>query len=270
MSHVVEHKGQLYYPVVRELFEKNAHDLVPYVKVSQIFHPQSREDLIYLIEEDYIQYSQRLMKEHHEDKTNVLSLAMGVETALVLLKKQGLNEEIFELFNDVSKNFLNISFDDSFKTQFGTLLCSPRAKEYLLKTVLCKAVAKKMGWKSGPFLHKLFLATLFCDLGEEIKNPNNVFHAELSVKELRKTKKVTEDVLQAILHHHEYNDTSGPLKVSRYYIHPLAKVIRVVEECLKALPLKDMHFSLRLQSLCPQKVDTQIVQACLELFQPKK
>ena len=50
MAHIIEHKGNNYYPVQKELFVKNAHNLVPYIKVSQIINPQNHEKFVYLVE----------------------------------------------------------------------------------------------------------------------------------------------------------------------------------------------------------------------------
>jgi predicted hydrolase (HD superfamily) len=111
------------------------------------------------------------------------------------------------------------------------------------------------------------LASLFCDIGEEIPNPKNILHSELSVEMLHKYN-ISEDILQAILHHHEYDDGTGPLRVTRFKIHSIAKIIRVVEECLIGIKDKDSNFQ-RLKDLSPTKLDSQITEACLLLFNKK-
>jgi HD-GYP domain-containing protein (c-di-GMP phosphodiesterase class II) len=131
-------------------------------------------------------------------------------------------------------------------------------------TFLAKLLCHKLQYTSEATLYKITLASLLCDVG--LYDKTGVLgtkHQEKSVQIL-KFLKIPGDVDQIILHHHEYNDGSGPLKVTRHKIHPLAKVIRVTDEFTEILFSQKLEKNIifqQLYNLCPVKFEQNLVRA---------
>ena len=127
-----------------------------------------------------------------------------------------------------------------------------------------------MGLKNPKILERLFIAALFCDIGELIPNPENKTHQQLSIDFMEAFGHISDDIKQAMLHHHENNDGTGPFKIFKHKIHPYARIIRVVDELLHLITIKDKDFLIELKKQSVQKLDSTIVSILLKLLKPNE
>lgn len=244
-------------------------DVIPYVKKVNKENQKIivEENHFYLAEEDYINLTMRMLKSPNE-LTEIDHLTMGLESCLILLKKDGLNEEVFSLYSELTKDLLTLEINDKFRKEFRTILCSDQVRYILMRLVLSKLIAKELKISSDFYLKKIYLSCLFCDIGEMIPNPKKEYHAKWSAEQL-KDKNISEDILQAIYHHHEYEDGSGHLGLTKHQIHPIAKIIRVSEEWLNLMKSKKRDYPVEFSLMAPLKLNEDLVKACLALFNKK-
>lgn len=262
-----------YYVVPEALMSSSIKDDFKKQKINYPFYKKTWEDsskMVYMKEEDYIKYSQIIIGEVTDKNSVSLSaITMAIESSYLLLEKNGFNKDSFNMINSLTEQFLKINYNKQLKNQFQFIVASPRSKEFVMKTILCKALAVKIGWKSDMILKKLFIASFFCDLGELIPNEEGDpydNHQKKSIAFLEKYGKLSEDVRQAILHHHEYNDGSGPYGLVKHSIHPMARIIRVVDELIGFISRKDKEFVQKIKEMSIQKLDSQIVTMLLTML----
>ena len=262
-----------YYIVPEALMSESLRNDFTKQKSKYPFYKKTWEDtskMVYMKEDDYIRYAQIIISEFSDKKNVSLSaITMAIESSFLLLERNGFNQESFTMINSLTTQFLKLSYNKQLKNQFQLIVASPRAKEFVMKTMLCKSLAEKIGWKSELILKKLFVASFFCDLGELIPNDENDpydNHQKKSIEFLEKYGKVSEDVRQAILHHHEYNDGSGPYGLVKHSIHPMARIIRVVDELIGLISRKDKEFIQKIKEMSIQKLDSQIVTNLLTML----
>lgn len=225
-------------------------------------------NMIYIKEEDYINFSRLLVHTYQKPDASLNIITMAVETAFLMIEKNGINIGSYNILEKLSQDFLKLNFDNNFKEQFKVILASPRSKDFIMRAILCKTVAIKMNLKSNMILRKIFLASFFCDLGEILPNPNSKPHQEMSVQFLQTYVSVGDDIRQAILHHHEYNDGTGFYKIFKNKIHPIARIIRVVDELLILISNKDTEFLKTLKQMSICKLDSTVVKAMIDSINP--
>jgi HD-GYP domain-containing protein (c-di-GMP phosphodiesterase class II) len=112
----------------------------------------------------------------------------------------------------------------------------------LIRTLFCLAAAKKLDWTSESLLTKITLASLFCDVSlkgkmEVVlksptalnKNEKDLYlnHMSKTVQEVGKFINLSSEAENAILHHHENIDGSGPLGLTKNQIYPVGHLIRI-------------------------------------------
>lgn len=111
----------------------------------------------------------------------------------------------------------------------------------LLRTILSLYLAKKICYVKEHALYNINTASFFCDLSlvDNQQLENHHFH---SAKLLSMDKNFySEDAYLGILHHHEYLDGSGLLKLEARRIHDYGILIRLVEDFINANYVFDLH-----------------------------
>lgn len=205
------------------------------------------------------------MLQNRESLTPLNQLLMGLESCFLVLKQYGLRLDVFDIYQQVVPSMVNLSLAGAFKQEFRTMLCSNEVRYQIMRVVLCRLIAKKLNLKSDFYLKKIYMACFLCDIGEYHENTKNEYHGLIGAN-LALSQKMPEDIAQAILHHHEYEDGSGPMQSTRHNIHPIAKIIRVSEEWLSRMSLTNANYPQDFANLAPEKLDAQIAEACLSLF----
>lgn len=253
-----------FYPIKDLICLDKSMGITPYLKIDNVIKDKAT---IYLLEEDYIRYTKKIINSSIvSDSAKIHSISMALETSFILLEKMGVSPELISFQKEISKQFLKIKFNDEFKKEFKQMLCSQEVKNILLKCILTKAIGQNISWWSDLMSERLFVSTFFCDLGA-INCPEGVFHARRSYDLLQK-KGLTPDILQAILHHHENNDGTGPLEMTRFQIQPMAKIIRVVDETIQIISDKK-NLKDEMSLLISKKLERAYVRYCLDLFKIK-
>lgn len=224
---------------------------------------------IYLNQNDLFRYTQEIIKVNHlqgPESNRLQSLAERTQIALWTLQSEGISHQTMPLVESIAKSIVEMGTNQKI-TELFLKIPPGDAQKYLIRTILSKIVCHNLSFTSESTLYKVTLSSLLCDLGL-YHNPKNIFHGQASLDQMASLK-IPSDVQSIILHHHELNDGSGPLKVSRHKIHPLAKIIRVTDEfcdILFAQKLeKNIIFSM-LYSQSPQKYELNIVKALSQAF----
>lgn len=244
--------------------------LTPFVYNDKTIHLEDSKSKniqeFYLKEKDFIIYSNSVIKtEHSHRQTKLIAASFGLEMILIQIKSEGFSNQILNLCKQVVLQIKDLSFDKAFKDYIKMTECSPQVKYYLLRAVVSKSLAYKMGWSSRKIIDDVLLAALLCDLGSEMATNPGIFHGEYLSSVMSLNHKISDAVTQGIRHHHEYNDGTGPLKLSRFQINPVAKIIRTVEDCLEMLRNnQDIHFFFSVAS--KNRLEPDIVDHCLEIF----
>lgn len=226
---------------------------------------QHNVQYIYLAEADLLTYTQQLIKQNKLNGTSsaaMVQLAERTQLALWGLQQEGVNHQNYYLLENIAQSIVALGTNHKISDLF-TQIPSGDAQKYLIRTFLAKLLCHKLQFTSEATLYKITLSSLLCDVGLYAKDLGSTNHQEKSVQILQALK-ISGDVEQIILHHHEYNDGTGPLKVTRHRIHPLAKVIRLTDEFTDILFThkvdKNVIFQ-QLYTLCPKKFDQQLVRA---------
>jgi hypothetical protein len=273
---VLNHKGVNYYPINAQTFVEIDKDIPCFLKIkdhvftSDAFKlelPQLIEkhqlETVYIQENDLSIYTQALLKNqkiNQQHQSDLSFLSQKTQLALWSLKKQGLNHQNFALVDDIAKSIVNLGLNQKITDIFKQIPASDSQK-YLIRTFLTKLLCIRLKFTSESTLYKITVASLLCDIGLYV-NPENKFHGQASIDGLTNLK-ISSDIEQIILHHHENNDGTGPLKMTRHKIHPLAKVLRVCDEFCELLFVKKQDKTYILAELyvqCPKKFETNLVQ----------
>lgn len=262
MAFLITHNHEPYYKVPAIGLAWKQLGLKPFV------HTREQKNLpdvaeFYLKEKDFITYSNHMLKESYKkDNNKVVVASLGIQSIILKMKTEGFSEEVYYSYKMVISQIQEINFDVNFKEYMKKLESSPKVKYFLLRAVLCKSIAHKLGWSSKKIQEDILMASLFCDL---IEGETNDFHGEELAKIMAKNPKISDGVINGIKHHHEFNDGSGPLKLTRYKINPVAKVIRAVEETFEFIKQKE-DLSLMLMKF-KSKIDSPILDICIRTFQ---
>jgi HD-GYP domain-containing protein (c-di-GMP phosphodiesterase class II) len=283
---VISSGGKKYYPVKVENFcqvpthlhfsvflKKDdkflfANDLSFLKNISVYFKEQNIKE-VYLEEHELEVYTQELIKHNQFDPSqaqNLSLLAEQTQLALWTLKRQGLNENNYKMVQSIAKSIINVGIDQKISELFSNI-SSGDAQLFLVRTFIAKLMCHKLKFNSESTLYKMTLVSLLCDIGKyHVKG--NEYHAEVSAAKLREIK-VHSEIVQAVLHHHENNDGSGPLKINKFYINPIAKILRVADEFVDQVLVqhknrKEVFLTLQLNS--PKIFDNNAVIALLSCF----
>jgi len=92
------------------------------------------------------------------------------------------------------------------------------------RSLLCFMMAESKRWEREKNYQNLIISSLLADIGQVLAP--ELPHPENSIPYLGELAQ-NNDVVKIIEHHHENYDGSGPLKLSKNYIHPLAKILRL-------------------------------------------
>ncbi|MGE4130285.1 MAG: response regulator [Bdellovibrionales bacterium] len=152
-------------------------------------------------------------------------------------------------------------------------------------------IAKEVGWTATPTLFKITMGGLLHDIGKKeiersiLEKPRQQLtlqertmyetHPIRGKELLTLIKSVPEDVAQISMHHHENITGRGfPYRLLKSKIHPLAKLISVVDEfCLLVLkspgmpePISAQDALGRIYSLKREELDMSFLRALMQLF----
>lgn len=239
--------GETFYPVSLNLtkFLKPEADCLVHIPSLIGSLTLANPNIVYLKENDYLNYQQKLNDALFEQKvlTKEHSMVLG-----------GILDNIFAHIDEQSlSNFmkhlplmLEISSNSEYKRLFSQSLTNPNAKISFIRSILSQNIAIKMKHTSSYFLSRLLAASYFCDF---TTNDDPVFHGLVNSIKLEAIPEITSDVVTSIKHHHEYNDGSGPLGVKNYNIHPLAKIIRLADELTLLGGKTPIEFKEKINSL---------------------
>lgn len=266
MDFILIQNNQTYYKVPAIGLEWKSLGLKPFIANKEGIKSGSDVKEFYLEEQDFIKYSNSIMQNSHKkDNNKVIVAGLGIESILIRVKTEGFSPEILTMYQLVMSQIQLVYFDSNFKEYIKLFQCSPRVKYFLLRAVICKTLAQKMGWTSKKIQDDVLMASLFCDLGAEMDKNPGIYHGEYLSEVMSRNQKISDAVIQGIKHHHEYNDGTGPLRLSRFQINPVAKIIRTVEDVLEFLQKKqDLHGTF--PTLFKNKLDSNIVDYCLDIF----
>lgn len=268
--------GTKFYPVLAQSYLQIGCKLPIYIhnqnKILNLSQPLSevvkkhKIQYVYLQENDLLIYTQQLIKQNKLNSTGSAAMAQLAErTQLALwgLQQQGINHQNYFLLDNIAQSIVALGANQKVSELFMQIPAGD-AQKYLIRTFLAKLLCHKLNFTSESILYKVTLASLLCDVGLYDKNnTEGVTHQEKSVNIL-KFLKIPGDVDQIILHHHEYNDGSGPFKVTRHKIHPLSKIIRITDEFTEILFTQKVDKNIifqQLYNLCPVKFEQNIVRA---------
>jgi hypothetical protein len=267
--------GNRFYPVLAQSYIQMNCKIPAYVSTNdrliKLAHPvdsvvkSESIKYLYLAESDLLGYTQQVIKQNKLSESAsgaIVQLAERTQLALWGLQQQGVNHQNYFLLENIAQSIVALGTNHKISELFSQIP-SGDAQKYLIRTFLAKLLCYKLQFTSEATLYKITLSSLLCDVGLYAKDLGTTTHQEKSV-EILQTLKIPGDVAQIILHHHEYNDGSGPLKVSRHRIHPLAKVLRVTDEFTDILFTQKIDKNTILQQLyanCPKKFDQNLVRA---------
>lgn len=267
--------GNKFYPVLAQSYLQMGCKLPVYIqnqnKLLNVTEPLvqvvalHKMQYIYLQESDLLTYTNQLIKQNKINKsasTGIVQLAERTQLALWALQQQGVNHQNYYLLENIAQSIVALGTNHKISELFS-LIPSGDAQKYLIRTFLAKLLCHKLEFTSEATLYKTTLASLLCDVGLYAKDLGNTNHQEKSVQILQSLK-ISGDVEQIILHHHEYNDSSGTFKLSKHKIHPLAKIIRITDEFTDILFTQKIDKNVifkNLYELCPRKFDQQLVRA---------
>ena len=225
-------------------------------------------DKIFLKKDDYKKYvslniekitlNKEVTKEQREQQMGFL-----VSTSNLIMKNvyiEGVDKDLFMMGKQVTDTALEIITDNDYMYQL--LLALNESNEDLYRhnlgmSVYSVLIAKSMGWTSPGTHFKLSISSLYADIALRQMDPKliakpKMLYSHLEMREyqqhplssaeiVRNIGGLQEDVYQIILNHHENVDGTGyPNRVSKHNIHPLSKVVRVVDEfCSLVLKSKD-------------------------------
>lgn len=239
-----------------------------YIKTNE----KNKTDITYLRQDDYILFTKRILNKVNLDKKSniresAVYMSMFVESAFIELEKNGFTDNAYYLIKSINQSLHNFYFNKDFKEIMKKIMGTPRSKEFIIKSILCKSICEKLNLKSEKFLDKMFILSMFADLGELCPYQTNATnHQENTILLLEQKFRLTEDVKQAILHHHEYNDGTGTYGIHKHKINFMARVFRVVDELFLLLKNKDTHFLMKLKEMSVSKLDSEIVKVTLSIF----
>jgi response regulator RpfG family c-di-GMP phosphodiesterase len=164
-----------------------------------------------------------------------------------------LNEEVFEYAKTNVFQAIEIASEDqnSFKMLYR-LSSSDVYTRSLRLAVLASMVAMERGWRSPSTLYKIAMGALLSDIGLQQFTENHWNHDSstmsddqfkafskhpmISVELLKEKFNLPIELNQVILHHHERCDGTGyPKGLHKSQIHPLARIVNVVDEFLTTL-----------------------------------
>ncbi len=161
-----------------------------------------------------------------------------------------INSQDMEFSQNIISNTLNVLGDEPEIFDLVMLLKSNSDAVYahsVAVSVLACLVGKKMGWSSQQTLLKLSLGGIFHDIGKKELSPAllNKSRREMTPDEIALYESHPQrgrdilgtipgfpaDVVQIAFQHHEANIGTGyPLRLSNMRIHPLAKLIHLIDD----------------------------------------
>lgn len=262
-------KGEKYFPI----FNPTVKDL-KLVDV-QLFvrknfsstNPTEQENHYYLKEKDLKKYLSRIVKFNENIKKEHVFETLSSNTEILIhhLKESNFSNDSLILFNEYAKSLSLHLNSQSIMDLVKIVVNGKNINRTLFITMLAQFVAKNLEWTNPVILNKLTLACFFCDLGENLPIENK-HHIEIAI-ELLENVKIHSDIVNAIRHHHEYQDGTGWLKVKKHNIHPFAKIIRVCDDFYDYFKSKEISNGVNyLNNHSPTKYDTNTVAALTALF----
>ncbi|MGE0616842.1 MAG: HD domain-containing phosphohydrolase [Bacteriovoracia bacterium] len=175
------------------------------------------------------------------------------EIILEQLHMEGVDEDTFADSKVFLENSLEVISEDA--EAFNLLDMLNQHSNFLYAHSLAVSffslmLAKTVGWNSPANRFKISLAGLYHDIGKKeldlellSKSRRQMSHGEIKLYEehcsrgvdlMRDLKSIPTEVLQVILHHHENCIGSGfPSKLGSKHVHPIAKLVAVVDEFVK-------------------------------------
>ncbi len=175
------------------------------------------------------------------------------EVILEQLHLQGVDEDTFENAKIFLENSIATIADDTNAFTLLEILNNHANFVYahsLAVSFYSLMLAKVVGWNSPVNRFKIATAGLFHDIGKKeiqleilFKSRGELTHEERHVYEehpirgaalLRDIRSIPTDILQIVLHHHEYwNGTGFPSHLTSKSIHPIARLITLVDEFVR-------------------------------------
>lgn len=251
--------------------------------------------IIYASKDQYNKYLNMLtntamnMKEINVSKETKLNF-LSKTSALIMdhIYNEGISKEMFFGSKQVLDSAMEIAMEDDNMFNMLNLLNDidqDLYKHSLAMSIYSVLIAKNLDWEAEGTIFKLSLGALFADIGirgidPEILKKANTWLSEEESKEYEKHPLLgaeimrnsvdSQDILDIVAQHHENLDGTGyPKKLTRYAIHPMAKIVRVAHEfCEQALktesnpsPESPVSIIKRLYISCGKKLDLTLIEA---------
>ena len=115
MDFILIQNNQKYYKVPAIGLEWKTLGLKPYIANKDIVE-QNQFKEFYLHEQDFIKYSNSIMKATHpKDNNKMIVACLGIESILIRVKVEGFSPEILTMYQLVMSQIKMIYFDANFK-----------------------------------------------------------------------------------------------------------------------------------------------------------
>lgn len=194
-------------------FINNQDDSIFYVK---------KRDLQLLIRD----YSEKL-KRTSDLKERTKIIASSGQMMFQNIISQNFSDESIE--NGFSLVLETVNGDKEVLTESLRVLLSEKdvGSTTLLRSIFCYMIAQSLDWKMNKNYQNLVISSILADIGNILNQAKP--HPLNSLPYLGKFAQ-NNDIHQIVLHHHENLDGSGPLGLTKFKIHPLAKILRSADE----------------------------------------
>lgn len=247
---------------------------------------------LYISKDDYKKYldyhllisNDIFKRDEIKNKTKLKLLKKSNDIIMQFAFELDLNEEIFEIAKEKVMQTLSVACDN--RKLLKVLSQISKKKTYdraLIISVISTMIAMDKGWSSKNTVFLVSMAGLFLDIGLRDLSPLlwdhnlsemddegfNIFtqHPLLSSEYLQKNVDLPVELYQIISHHHERCDGSGyPKQLSKNNIHPLAKIVGVVDEYFHLVSQSDIKNDCEKRSSVIEKMRHNIKRYDVENF----
>lgn len=195
---------------------------------------KSQKDFFFLKKDqisDFLIKNQTLIKETPSPKAAAQILDQCLDYSFNNIVEENFNPSSINLGISLIYNTTNNRSPEFLKELFSSLENDQAvAKETFVRSLFCFGIMKSKNYQSAKTYNDIITASLLCDVGNVVL-PGEP-HPQNSCIVLEKNG-VKDSIIEIVRHHHENFNGSGPLKLVKDRINPLAKVIRLGEEIMK-------------------------------------
>lgn len=265
MSHSFIYQNEEFIPVNKELIGIHQFKDIHFYVRNVILHdsrvnppPIPEEYTVFLKKRDYPSFMKQLFlfNKSKSGGANLQDLNLNIEALYNSFQNFGVSPENLFLVKDVSIQIVQMNTHSGLKELISLLVQGKKIHKSLFNSFFTKLMMANMKWEFSNNVEKVILASFFSTIPEICNQIPD------SCKNI-----LSDDILKIIAHSHENQDGSGPLKVKKFYIHPLSKPIRVASEFYPFFVKKDILQGVNhLKSLTPSILDTACVNSVLSIF----